>query len=110
MISGTAGAMIEPILLLMALAAGVALGTLYFGGLWWTVARGLASSHPARWFFVSLLLRCAAVMFGFYLVAQGSWQRLAVCLAGFVGVRFIVARLSAAAVPAAQSADSPHAS
>jgi F1F0 ATPase subunit 2 len=80
---------------LLALAAGIALGVFYFGGLWWTVVRGLAARHAALWFFASLLLRTAVTMLGFYLVGRGSWDRLLVCLAGFVMARLIVTRFTA---------------
>ncbi len=32
-----------------ALAAGMLLGALFFGGLWWTVRRGLTAGNPALW-------------------------------------------------------------
>jgi F1F0 ATPase subunit 2 len=82
---------------LPALAAGVALGMFYFGGLWWTVVRGVAARQAALWFFASLLLRIAVAMLGFYLVAHGSWERLLICLTGFVMARLIVTRFTASA-------------
>jgi F1F0 ATPase subunit 2 len=96
--------MIELSPVLLALAAGLVLGAVYFGGLWWTVLRGIGSRHAPLWFFVSLLLRTAVAMLGFYLVARGSWERLVVCVAGFVVARFIVIWLTAAAGPRPQSA------
>lgn len=89
--------MTEAAFLLLALAAGLVLGAVFFGGLWWTVARGVASRFTALWFFISLLLRSGVAMFGFYLVGRGSWERLVVCLAGFLVARLIVARLIAPA-------------
>ena len=67
--------------------AGVALGAIYFGGLWWTVRRGLASRRPALWLSGSLLLRAGMALAGFYFVGQGHWQRLVACLLGFVMAR-----------------------
>jgi F1F0 ATPase subunit 2 len=93
-------------LLLLALASGIALGTVFFGGLWWTVARGMTARYAPLWFFVSLLLRTGVAMAGFYLVARGSWQRLLVCLVGFVIARLIVTRLTAEAAPQPQTASS----
>ena len=43
--------------LLLAMTFGELLGTLYFGGLWWTVKKAVASVSPASWFIFSLLLR-----------------------------------------------------
>jgi len=89
--------MTEAAWLLLALAAGLALGTVFFGGLWWTVARGLGSRFAALWFFLSLLLRTGVALSGFYLVGRDSWERLVVCLAGFLIARLIVTRLAAVA-------------
>ncbi|HAT29532.1 MAG TPA: ATP synthase subunit I [Janthinobacterium sp.] len=75
--------------------AGAALGALFFGGLWWTVRRGLASSQPALWLFGSLLLRMGATLAGFYAVGGGDWRRLLACLLGFVAARLLALRLGA---------------
>lgn len=74
--------------------AGVALGTLFFGGLWWTVRRAVSSPCPAFWLLGSLLARMAVALTGFYLVAIGGWQQLIVCLAGFIAARVLVTRLT----------------
>ena len=75
-----------------ALLAGAVLGAFFFGGLWWTVHKGLASERPALWFLGSLLLRTGIVLGGVYVVSQGHWSRLAVCLLGFLISRFVVVR------------------
>jgi len=92
--------------LLSALAAGVVLGTMYFGGLWWTVGRGIGSPFAARWFLLSLLARTGGAMIGFYLVGRGSWQRLLVCLLGFIIARHIVTRFTADATARPRSSGS----
>ena len=84
----------ETLTLVLALAAGVLLGAFFFGGLWWTVRKGMSAKRPALWFFGSLLLRTGIVVAGFYLVGDGHWQRLLACLLGFVIARFIVTRLA----------------
>jgi F1F0 ATPase subunit 2 len=80
----------------LALAAfsGVLLGGMFFGGLWWTIRRGIVSTAPALWFFGSLLIRTAAALGGFYAVSQGEWRRLVACLLGFLLARFAVMRKS----------------
>ena len=83
--------------LALAFATGVLLGAIFFGGLWWTVRKGLSSEQPALWFLGSLLLRSSLVLAGFYLVARGHWERVVVCLLGFVAARLIVTRLTRAA-------------
>ena len=40
----------EPLTLVLALAAGGVLGAIFFGGLWWTVRKGVSSPQPALWF------------------------------------------------------------
>lgn len=87
----------ETVILVLSGGAGVVLGAVFFGGLWWTVRRGLASKRPAFWFFGSLLLRTSIALAGFYLIARGHWERLLVCLLGFVMARLIMTRLTQAA-------------
>jgi F1F0 ATPase subunit 2 len=76
--------------LFVPLTAGVLLGVVFFGGLWWTVRKGLSSDQPAVWFIGSQLLRTGIVLSGFYFTASGQWQRLLPCLFGFVAARAIV--------------------
>ena len=87
----------EVLLLALALSAGVLLGAVFFGGLWWTVRKGVSSEQPAFWFFGSLLLRMSIALAGFYFVSGGHWKRLLACLLGFVMARIIVTRLTRAA-------------
>ena len=77
----------ETLALLLAGTLGGALGTIFFGGLWWTVNKGTSSRHPAMFFLASLLLRTSTTLAGFYLVAGGDWQRLLWCCLGFVMAR-----------------------
>ena len=76
--------------LALALFAGALLGTFFFGGLWWTVQKGVVSDRPALWFLGSLLLRTGLILAGFYFVSQGHWSRLVACLVGFLVARIIV--------------------
>lgn len=86
--------MSDPLDLALALLAGVVLGAFFFGGLWWTVQKGLTSESPALWFFGSMLLRTGLILAGFYYVSQGHWSMLVACLGGFLIARvFVVRRL-----------------
>ena len=76
--------------LALAGAAGLFLGAMFFGGLWWTVRKGVSSARPALWFFGSLLLRMSLALVGFYFVGRGHWERLVACLLGFVMARLVV--------------------
>jgi len=84
----------ETLSLAPALVTGVLLGVMFFGGLWWTVQKGVSAKQPALWFFGSLLLRMSIALAGFYFVSGGHWLRLLVCLLGFVMARLIVTRLT----------------
>ena len=86
--------MIDSLRLAFALVAGILLGAVFFGGLWWTVRKRISSKHPALWFFGSMLLRMSIVLLGFYFILGGSWQRLLVGLLGFIVARLIVTRLT----------------
>src|SRR5450830_1215427 len=95
--------MSEIMQLTLALLAGMMLGAMFFGGLWWTVLKGVASPRPALWFLGSLLLRTGMVVAGFYFVSGGDWKRLLGCLFGFVIARLIIIRLTAMAIPLSPS-------
>ncbi len=84
----------ETLILGLAWAAGFLLGLFFFGGLSWTVRKGVSSTRPALWFIGSLLVRTGVVIAGFYLVASGDWRRLLPCLVGFVIAQLVVTRLT----------------
>jgi F1F0 ATPase subunit 2 len=84
----------ETLTLVLAWVAGAMLGAMFFGGLWWTVRKGVSAQRPAAWFFVSLLLRMSLALAGMYLVSGGHWERLLLCLLGFVMARLIVTWLT----------------
>ena len=86
----------ESLVLVLALLAGCLLGVTFFGGLWWTVRKGVSSTSPALWFLGSILLRTALAVIGFYLVGRGDWHRLVACLLGFILTRTLVTRLARA--------------
>ena len=88
----------ETMILVLALVAGVLLGGVFFGGLWWTIHRLISSKGSAFWFPGSLLIRTGITLAGFYFVSRGHWQRLLVCLLGFLIARVVVMRLTRTAV------------
>ena len=96
----------------IALTVGIFLGSIFFGGLWWTVRKGATSPQPALWFFGSLLLRMTVTMTGFYLIGGHHWERWLLCLAGFVMARFAVMWLTRAPIKDCQQleTESNHAS
>ena len=83
----------------LSLFAGAALGLIFYGGLWWTVLKGLsaegrAGRHPAVWFLGSEVLRTGITLTGFYLVASGDLKRLLFCFGGFLIGRVAVTRFT----------------
>jgi F1F0 ATPase subunit 2 len=84
----------ETVALMLSLVAGCALGAIFFGSLWWTVRKGMSSERPALWFFGSMVLRISVALSGFYFVSGGHWERLLVCLIGFVVARLFVTWLT----------------
>jgi F1F0 ATPase subunit 2 len=77
-----------------ALIAGVLLGAIFFGGLWWTVRQGVSSTRVVLWFVGSMLLRMSIVLLGFYCILGGSWQGLLAGLLGFTVARLLVTRFT----------------
>jgi F1F0 ATPase subunit 2 len=84
----------EALSLMAALVAGVLLGAVFFGGLWWTVQHGVSAKRPALWFLCSMLLRTCIVLFGFYFILGDNWKKLLAGLLGFIIARLIVMRLT----------------
>jgi F1F0 ATPase subunit 2 len=82
------------IILAFALLAGICIGMMFFAGLWWTVQRAMTSRQPGICFAGSLVLRTTLALGGFYLVGNGSWPRLVLCLVGFILGRMLVNRLT----------------
>jgi len=83
------------LLLLFAVTVGVALGLLYFGGLWFTVSRIHDVSHPAYLLAGSFLVRAVVVLSGFAGITYAFGSRLEVvglCLLGFMLVRLVLVR------------------
>lgn len=87
----------ETDLMIIALLTGLVVGMLFFGGLWLTVKKALASKTPALWFVGSFLFRVAIVLIGFYFIMQtNSWLNGVICLVGFIVSKFIIVRLTKA--------------
>jgi F1F0 ATPase subunit 2 len=80
--------------LTVVLMGGFLIGAFFFGGLLWTVQKGLTSKSPVLWFFGSTLLRVSFALAGFYFMARGDWRKSLVCLLRFVIARVVVTRLT----------------
>lgn len=94
---------------MVAALAGIALGLIFYGGLWWTVRKGVDSQQPALWFLGSLLARMAVVAGGLVLVGGGDWRRVLLCLLGMAIGRVAVTRLTRANVDLDPQRELPYA-
>lgn len=104
--------MTDTLILAWAWGTGVVLGAFFFGGLWWTVRKGVAGQRPALLFLTSFLLRTSIALGGLYVVSGGHWDRLMAGLLGFVIARLIVTRLTGTRVvprssPAKEASHAP---
>ncbi len=75
--------------LLWPFAAGAIIGAVYFASMRWTVDRLVRARQPMIWLLGGATVRIALVGPLFYLVMAGEWQRMLVCLLGFVAVRML---------------------
>ena len=78
--------------LLAAFAAGLLLGVVYFGGLWWTVRRLPTWERPALAFLVSFAVRMGVALVGLLLMARAGVAYLITGLVAMVWVRVVLTR------------------
>jgi F1F0 ATPase subunit 2 len=84
-----------------ALAVGLALGLVFFAGLWWTLRRGLRSSSPAAWLGLSALVRMGIAIGTLYLVARsGGIVSVSASLVGILIGRAVITRWTRVSLPA----------
>jgi len=84
----------ELVNLLFFFLAGVGMGLVYFGGLWWTVKRLARSPKPHLLTLGSFAVRSGFILAGLYWIArEGRWEAIVVSLLGVLGARLIFIRL-----------------
>jgi F1F0 ATPase subunit 2 len=75
----------------LSVAAGAALGTVYFGGLWLTVRSLPGVSRPALWTVASFVVRTAVVAGGFVaIVLFFGWPGAIAAMATMIVVRVLI--------------------
>ena len=84
--------MSHTVFLFVSFGVGVALGVVYFGGLWHTVKHLPDSKHPDLSLFGSFLLRISFLLTGFTLLMNGRWEPISAALIGFLLAREILVR------------------
>lgn len=95
--------MTDWLILVGAAIAGVALGMLYFGGLWLTVHYLPTTAHPVLLTLGSYLSRMAIVLVGFYLIMDNQWERLMAAVITFILTRMFLMRYLPSALETAAS-------
>jgi F1F0 ATPase subunit 2 len=86
--------MSEALTLARTWVAGGLLGALFFGGLWWTVRKGVSSKRPALWFSGSFVVRMGVVVSGVCVASRGRWEQLLSCLVGLLMASVLVVWLT----------------
>jgi F1F0 ATPase subunit 2 len=77
----------------LALLAGVAVGVVFFGGLWWTVKKLPTAPNPALLMLSSALGRFLVACAGFLAATAGKPLTSILWIAGFLGTRFALSRV-----------------
>lgn len=80
----------EPLHLIVAFGAGMALGAGYLWSLWLVLQRLERSRRPGLVLLGSAGLRLCLLLAAWYWIAAGSWQALVACLLGFFVLRVAV--------------------
>ncbi len=80
--------------LVLSAVGGLTIGAIYFGGLWWTLRKTLGTDANVALLPLSLFIRVAICLGGFYLIGAGDPAQILACLAGFIAARFILFRLT----------------
>jgi F1F0 ATPase subunit 2 len=78
--------------LVVVFAGGVALGGLFFGGLWLTVQYAPTTAGGGLLVILSFVARTALVMLGMFYLTGRDWRAVLVCVAGFLVARGVILR------------------
>lgn len=78
---------------LVALAGGAGCALFYFGGLWLTLRYALHARHAAMLVVLSFWARTAVVAATIFVLADGRFDRLALCVVGLLVTRTLLVRM-----------------
>lgn len=78
---------------LVSIICGVVLGLFFYGGLWFTIKKGLLRKGRLPLFFLSFMIRMLIVITGFYMLALYDWRALIFSLGGFIFSRILFNRM-----------------
>jgi F1F0 ATPase subunit 2 len=82
--------MVNNYYLILNFISGLALGLLFYGGLWLTIRLCLKKSNAGIWIFASMIARTIIVIAGFYFLSNGNIYKVATIFLGFLTTRLIV--------------------
>lgn len=82
----------QPITMAVLLLAGMALGVMFFGGLWLTVRALPTTKYPTALAVASFWGRTALIVGAFVYFFSRDWQSVVVGLIGFIAARLLLAR------------------
>ena len=73
---------------------GLLTGTLFFGGLWWSLQRLEDRPAAAGWFALGAFVRAGLALAGFWVALQYGLAAVAAAMVAFLVVRFGAVRLA----------------
>ncbi|BBB91864.1 MAG TPA: ATP synthase subunit I [Methylomusa anaerophila] len=79
-------------MLVVSFGAGLVFGIIFFGGLWWTVVRGVSFRRTKMLFIISFLVRAGMVILALSYIAGGDPIRIGCYMLGFLTARTVVMR------------------
>ncbi len=82
--------MTSSLIIFLCFVVGGLISLIYFSGLWRTVHILVDSPHPFRLLFFSFAVRLGFAVGGLYIIMDGSWERLASAMIGFLIVRAVL--------------------
>lgn len=74
--------------MILAFSGGLALGLLFFGGLYVSVEKLTTSKYPALMMLASTVIRMMVLLIGVYMLMQGEVRNAAAALVGVVIAKF----------------------
>jgi F1F0 ATPase subunit 2 len=78
--------------LLVPFILGGLIGWVYFSGLWETVRRLPEANNPHGLMILSFAARTLFALGGFFILADGQWERMVASIAGFFIVKTVLIR------------------
>jgi F1F0 ATPase subunit 2 len=69
---------------------GIALGLVFFGGLYWSVNQLPRAKNPGLLMMASMLVRMAILLAGLYFVMAGELKNLLAAVVGVMVVKFVM--------------------